>query len=82
MKILSITLIIPLVGKKASNLNLPKKCSKGGRLESVRYREGGIEIQKVVTILKIPQIGKYVPLVVEGASESCSNYFIYFLAIL
>jgi hypothetical protein len=41
----------------------------GGRLESIRYREGGIKIQKVVAILKIPQIGEYVPLVVEGASE-------------
>ena len=40
-----------------------------GRLESVRYGEGTIKIQEIVAILKIPQIGEYVPLVIEGAGE-------------
>jgi hypothetical protein len=42
--------------------------SQRGKLESISYREGAIEIQEIVAILKIPQIGEYVPLVVEGAS--------------
>ena len=46
-----------------------KKKRKLGRLESVRYGEGTIKIQEIVAILKIPQIGEYVPLVVEGAGE-------------
>ena len=45
------------------------KCNSEGRLESVRYREGTIKIKEIVAILKIPQIGEYVPLVVEGAGE-------------
>ena len=43
--------------------------SQRGKLESIGYREGGIKIQEIVAILKIPQIREYVPLVVEGASE-------------
>ena len=46
-----------------------QNCNSEGRLESVRYGEGTIKIQEIVAILKIPQIGEYVPLVVEGASE-------------
>jgi len=42
--------------------------SQRGKLESIGYREGGIKIQEIVAILKIPQIREYVPLVVEGAS--------------
>ena len=38
-------------------------------LESISYRQKPIKIQEIITILKIPQIGEYVPLVVEGASE-------------
>jgi hypothetical protein len=43
--------------------------SQRGKLESIGYREGTIKIQEIVAILKIPQIGEYVPLVVERASE-------------
>ena len=50
-----------------------RKCKSEGRLESVRYREGGIKIQEIVAILKIPQIREYVPLVVEGASEGSTG---------
>ena len=46
-----------------------KNCNSEGRLESVRYGEGTIKIQEIVAILKIPQIGEYVPLVIEGAGE-------------
>ena len=46
-----------------------KNCNGEGRLESVPYGEGTIKIQEIVAILKIPQIGEYVPFVVEGASE-------------
>jgi len=46
-----------------------KNCNSEGKLESVRYGEGTIKIQEIVAILKIPQIGEYVPLVVEGAGE-------------
>ena len=46
-----------------------KNCTSEGRLESVRYGEGTIKIQEIVAILKIPQIGEYVPLVIEGAGE-------------
>jgi len=38
-------------------------------LESISYRQKSIKIQKIIAILKIPQIGECVPLVVEGASE-------------
>ena len=64
------------------NLQNEHNCNREGRLESVRYGEGTIKIQEIVAILKIPQMGEYVPLVVEGAGESCNNYFFYFLAIL
>jgi hypothetical protein len=46
-----------------------KNCNSEGRLESVRYGEGTIKIQEIVAILKITQIGEYVPLVVEGGGE-------------
>ena len=46
-----------------------KNCNSEGRLESVRYGDGTIKMQEIVVILKIPQIGEYVPLVVKGASE-------------
>ena len=46
-----------------------QNCNSEGRLESVRYGEGTSKIQEIVAILKIPQIGEYVPLVVEGAGE-------------
>ena len=51
------------------NGKMNKNCNSEGRLESVRYGEGTIKIQEIVAILKIPQIGEYVPLGVEGASE-------------
>jgi len=56
-------ILIQKIGK------MNKNCNSEGRLESVRYGEGTIKIQEIVAILKIPQIGEYVPLVVEGASE-------------
>jgi sortase (surface protein transpeptidase) len=66
----SIPKILPFYGieiQKNSKMNRNGKSEE--RLESIRYREGGIKIQKVAAILKIPQIGGNVPLVVEGASE-------------
>ena len=56
-------ILIQKIGK------MNKNCNCEGRLESVRYGEGTIKIQEIVAILKIPQIGEYVPLVVEGAGE-------------
>ena len=56
-------ILIQKIGK------MNKNCNSEGRLESIRYREGGIKIQEIVAILKIPQIGEYVPLVVEGAGK-------------
>ena len=52
-------IIIQKIGK------MNKNCNYEGRLESIRYGEGTIKIQEIVAILKIPQIGEYVPLVVE-----------------
>ena len=56
-----------LLDSNPKNWQNEQNCNSEGRLESVRYGEGTIKIQEIVAILKIPQIGEYVPLVVEGA---------------